>query len=145
VLDARPEFVCISLMNKKLLAFISLASLAGAMTGCVNTVSGTRTAGDPFRKDSISGNYMRSAEQVFNDALEILKTEGKPTSENLLNHSLQAIVNQRNVYVKVDELDAAKPLTRITVEVRTKGGGVDLDLAAQLEKEVALKLESQGH
>jgi hypothetical protein len=48
-------------------------------------------------------------------------------------------VDQSDVWVRVEAIDP-KPITSIIVEARTKWGNKDIDLAHELEKEVALQL-----
>ncbi len=70
----------------------------------------------------------------------MIRRDGALTAENTLNNSLEGRINQRIVYVKVTEEDPNKPITDITVQVRTKLGGPDRELAHQIEKEIALEL-----
>ncbi|GIX50518.1 MAG: hypothetical protein KatS3mg132_712 [Limisphaera sp.] len=51
---------------------------------------------------------------------------------------LEGKVNQRSVWVRVEPLDPK--VTRVVVQVRTPAGGKDLDLAHELEKQIALQL-----
>ena len=46
----------------------------------------------------------------------------------------------RTVWVKVEPVDAGT--TRVIVQARTKGGGSDLDLASDIDKQIALRLQS---
>ena len=59
------------------------------------------------------------------------------TSSNV--RSLQGKVDQCNVWVRVASEDDPK-ITSIIVEARTKWGNSNIDLAHQLEKEIALQL-----
>ena len=73
--------------------------------------------------------------------LDIAMTrDGVLVAENRINNSLEAKVNQNHVYVKVNEEDAAKPITGVVVQVRTKGGVTDINLAHDIEKEIALAM-----
>jgi hypothetical protein len=47
-------------------------------------------------------------------------------------------VNQRSVWVRVEPVDAR--ITSVMVQVRTPGGGKDVDLTHELEKQIALQL-----
>ena len=124
----------------KLVALGALVGISCVLAGCVPTVEGGSRAGVPLLHDTVSGRYERTQPQVFDAARAVLDAQGKTTANNTINHSLVGQVNQRSVFIKVDELDPAKPLTQITVQVRTKAGGADIALAHELEKEVALKL-----
>jgi hypothetical protein len=49
-------------------------------------------------------------------------------------------VNQRNVWIRVEPVDPK--VTEVTVEARTRAGLRDQDLVHELEKEIALQLQS---
>jgi hypothetical protein len=127
-------------MKMKLISLFLLAALAGVLTGCVSTVDGRTQAGVPLLKDKVVGRYERTVPQVVDAARKVLVANGTLTVDNSVNNSLEARVNQSTVIVKVDAEDESKPITRVTVQVRAKGGVTDLDLAHELEKEIALKL-----
>ena len=54
--------------------------------------------------------------------------------------TVEGRINQRNVWVRVEQVDPK--VTSVKVQTRTPSGGADLDLAHQVEKEIALKLVS---
>lgn len=130
----------------KMKLFVAFAALIGAVTfvtGCVNTVAGPKTAGVPFIKDKIQGRYERPADEVFAAAKAVITANGVLVSEGLLHgtnqvHVATGKVNQRNVWISVEQIEPR--ISEVTVQTRTSGGGSDIDLAARLEKEVALKL-----
>lgn len=140
LLDAAGHFDCIALMKNKLLMLLLVAGLAGLASGCVSTVDGRSQAGVPFLKDTIEGRYERSAAKVFAAAKEVLAFNGALVAENTLNLSLEARIAQRDVFVRAEEIDPVKPVTRVLVQARTLGGGSDIDLAHEIEKQIALKL-----
>ncbi|WCJ59103.1 hypothetical protein NXS98_15500 [Fontisphaera persica] len=111
--------------------------LAGA-TGCVKTVDGRTKAAVPFGRDKIEGRYERTVAQVFEASKSVLARLGTLNSEDTINKTLVAKVDTRNVWVKVREVDTR--ITSVTVQVRTRGGAADIELAAQIEKEIALAL-----
>src|SRR5258706_6190288 len=127
-------------MKRKILPLVFFAALAGWGTGCVNTVDDRTEFGVPFVKDTVEGRYERTAAEVLAAAKDVLKENGVLTSENTLNNSREARINQRSVWVRVEEIEPAKPLTRVIVETRTLAGGTDLDLAHEMEKQIALRL-----
>jgi hypothetical protein len=47
-------------------------------------------------------------------------------------------INQRSVWIRVEQLEPK--VTGVTVQARTQGGGSDLNLAHEVEKQIALKL-----
>lgn len=112
--------------------------------GCVSTVNERSTAGVPFIKDKIEGRYERPVAQVFQAAKDVVKDNGVLIREGTLYSTnevkfLEGKVNQRSVWVRVEPVDPK--ITSIIVQTRTSGGGSDIDLAHELEKEVALKLK----
>jgi hypothetical protein len=127
-------------MKMKLFALLLVAGLAGLVAGCVSTVDGRSQAGVPFLKDTVEGRYERSAAVVFAAAKDVLRFNGALTAENTINLSLEGRISQRSVFVRVEELDPTKPITRVLVQTRTQGGGTDIDLAHEIEKQIALKL-----
>ncbi|HEX4349613.1 MAG TPA: hypothetical protein VH251_04475, partial [Verrucomicrobiae bacterium] len=124
----------------KILGLVLVTALAGLATGCVDTVDGRSQAGVPFIKDTITGSYERSVPQVVAAAKTVLAFNGKLTGENTINNSLEAKVNGATVWVRVDQIDNIKPVSRVEVQVRNSAGGSNIDLAAELEKQIALQL-----
>jgi len=127
-------------MKTKLFELLTVCGLAVLIAGCVNTVDGRKSAGVPFVKDKIEGRYQRPVAQVFAAAKEVLAFNGVLTSENMINNSLEAKVDTRTVWVRVDKDKIDETVTHVTVQTRTKGGGGDIYLAAEIDKQIALKL-----
>jgi hypothetical protein len=127
-------------MKTKFFAFLVIAGLAGLIAGCVDTVDGRSQAGVPFLKDKIEGRYQRSVPQVFAAAKQVLAANGTLTAENTINNSLEARIDQSSIFVRVDEVDAAKPIASVIVQVRSRAGSSDIDLAHEIEKQIALRL-----
>jgi hypothetical protein len=131
-------------MKKKL-----FAGLAGALlvfTGCVHTVSDTTTFAMDYSRDSVAGRYNRTWEQVYKAAFTVVKRDGAVVKEYVpydytnTVRQLEGRVNDRKVYVRVEQVDPR--LSQVDVEARTTWGGTDLDLAHELEKEIALELST---
>ncbi|HWW01864.1 MAG TPA: DUF3568 family protein [Candidatus Acidoferrum sp.] len=127
---------------------IIFAGLIGAIVvgaGCVNTVSDRTTAGVPFIKDRVEGRYERPLERVFQAAKDVIKKNGVLANESTLYNQTNTVktvegkVNQRSVWVRVEAIDPK--VTAVVVQTRTTGGGSDIDLAHELEKEIALELK----
>jgi hypothetical protein len=124
--------------------FVSLigASLIGV--GCVPTVTGRNTGGVPFIKDRVEGNYERPLDQVYEAAKEVVKFNGALVNESILHtetnmvKTVEGKVNQRTVWVRVEARDPK--VTGVLVQTRTSGGLSDIDLAHEIEKQIALKL-----
>lgn len=126
---------------KVMLLAIAIGILAA---GCVSTVNERTTPGMPFIRDKIEGRYERPVDQVFQAGKEVIKANGVLVREGTLYSTnevkfLEGKVNQRSVWMRVEPLDSK--ITSIIVQTRTPGGGSDIDLAHELEKEVALKLK----
>ena len=108
------------------------------ISGCVNTIDGRHEVGIPLIKDTVSARYPRSPLEVWAAAKEVLKRDGTLFSEDTLRSTLEASVDNKTVWVKVEAVDQST--TRVTVQVRTKGGSTDLGLAGEIDKEIALRL-----
>ena len=131
--------------SKFFAAFLGLALVA---TGCVNTVSSTKTVGVPFVKDTIESRYERPADQVFQAAKEVIQYNGALVSDgvlygrtNTVNNiakTLEGKVRQDTVWVRVEQV--TPKITAVAVQTRTQGGVADIDLSAEIDKQIALKL-----
>ena len=129
--------------TKIFLAFLGVAIITA---GCVGTVSGTKTAALLPNRDQVQGRYQRSVDQVYQAAVQVVQNDGVLVTEYIPHdttntvRSLKGKVNQRNVWIRVA---AESPqITDVTVQARSGTSG-DVDLAHELEKEIALKLSSQ--
>jgi hypothetical protein len=128
-------------MKTKILWMAAGLAAACAVAGCVQTVTDKQTVGIPLIRDSMEGQYDRSVEQVFQAAKKVLDKAGTvtifstlPNQTNLVR-TLEAKVNQRNVYVRIE---AVSPnITSLAVQTRTPGGATDLTLAQALKEEIA--------
>jgi hypothetical protein len=146
VLDDSTECDCMARMNTKI--FAGLFGLAILAVGCVSTVTGGKTAAVPFVKDKIESRYERPPEQVFQAAKEVIAYNGALVTEgtlfgqtNAMGGSVKTIegkVNQRTVWVRIEQVDPK--VTAVAVQTRTSAGGTDIDLAAEIDKQIALKL-----
>lgn len=124
--------------------FLALLGVAVLAVGCVETVSGRKTAGVPFIRDSVGGFYDRPLSQVYDAAVQVVKFNGILVNETVLHtetnqvRAVEGRINQRAVWVRVEAKDPR--ITYVEVQARTKGGGSDMNLAHELEKQIALKL-----
>jgi len=125
-------------MKTKFLALLTVMAAAALFTGCVATADGHTKAAVPFRKDKIVSRYEFPVDKIFAAAKQVLLTDGVLEAENLINNSLKAKLNTRVVWVRVDKVN--DQLSQVTVQVRTRAGGTDIDLAAQIDKDIALHL-----
>lgn len=133
-----------TMKTKFFAALLGVSCATSLLTGCVNTVSGSKTGGVPFVNDKFEGHYERPLEAVFEAAKKVVAENGVVTKEStLLNETnlvktVEGKVNQRNVWVRIEALDPK--VTGVAVQARTKGGAADQGLAHELEKQIALKL-----
>lgn len=131
---------------KILFALVGVISTV-AFIGCVDTVSERKTVGVPYIKDTIEGRYERPLDQVHQAAIDVIKFNGTLVNESVIHGETNTVktvegrINQRNVWVRVEQVDPK--VTSVKVQTRTPGGGSDIDLAHQVEKEIALKLVSR--
>ena len=135
-------------MKMKTNLFLALIGLAIVATGCVNTVDGNKSSGVPLIKDRIEARYDRPADEVFVAAKEVVALNGVLLKEgtmfgqtNAVNQIARTVigkVNEANVWIRIEQIEPK--ITALTVQTRTKAGGTDLDLAAMLDKQIALKL-----
>ena len=123
----------------KLLTAISLGIALLAVSGCYSTQEGRSKCGVPLSKDTIESRYERPVEQVFAAAKDTLAFNGTLTGENTIAKTLAASIDNRSVWVKVDEIEPR--VSRIFVQVRKSGGSADIYLASELDKQIALRLK----
>jgi hypothetical protein len=134
--------VALRLMKEKF--FLLLVGAGFIAAGCVPTVTGRNTGGVPFIKDRVEGHYERPVDQVYDAAKEVVKFNGTLLSESILHNQSNTVktvegkVNQRSVWVRVEAMDPK--VTGVVVQTRTTGGVSDIDLAHEIEKQIALKL-----
>jgi hypothetical protein len=126
--------------------FAALAGLVIVTAGCISTVSGTKTPALTWSKDRVDGRYERSVDQVYQAAVAVIQANGVLITEFIPHdttntvRSLQGKVNQHNVWIRVEGIDPVKPITEVTVQSRSTSGVSDIDIAHELEKEIALQL-----
>jgi len=128
--------------------FAAILGLAVLAVGCVQTVTGKRTAGVPFIKDKIEARYERPMDQVFQAAKDVIRDNGVLVNEITLHDQTNTVngiakvaegkVSQNKVWVRVEQMDSR--VTAVTVQTRTRGGGSNIDLTAEIDKQIALKL-----
>ena len=129
----------------KKIIFAAVVGMAIMTGGCVKTVSDTHAPAVWFGKDRVEGRYERSIDQVYRAAFTVIGNDGVVVTEYIPHdtsngvRSLLGKVNQCNVWVRVSSEDDPK-VTSIVVEARTKWGNSNIELAHEIEKEIALEL-----
>jgi len=132
----------ITIMKKQI--FIILAGVALVATGCVQTVSDTNAFAITPGRDSVSGRYQRSIEQVYQASKAVIARDGVIVKEYVPHEytnsvlQLEGRVSDRKVWIRVAQIDPR--LSQVDVEARSKYGVSDVDLVHELEKEIALEL-----
>src|ERR1044071_2703855 len=97
-------------MNRKIFFAIGAGALLVAGVGCVQTVTEKQALGVPFNRDYLEGQYERSVDQVFDAAKTVLSRSGTLLNESVIHgqtntvKTLEAKVNQRNIYVRVSSM-----------------------------------------
>ena len=137
-LDASPAFKHHALMMMRLASVIFLAMLFLGSTGCVRTVDDRHRMANPFVRDKIEGRYEFPVDKVMRAAKDVLQLNGQLTGENTIINTVEGIIDTRRVWVRVDPV--GDRWTRATVQVRTKGGGADIYMASEIDKQIALRL-----
>ena len=110
------------------------------LEGCVDTVDGRHRAGMPFQRDRAEGRYARPTADLWTAAKDVLKYHGTLNSEDVARQSLQGNVDERNIWITVSAVDAS--VSQVIVQARSKAGFADYQMAAYLEKEIAVRLAS---
>jgi hypothetical protein len=128
----------------KKIFFAALAGAAIVTAGCVSTVSDTHSPALTWSKDKVQGRYQRSVDQVYQASVAVIQNNGVLLTEFIPHdstntvRSLQGKVNEKNVWIRVEAVDPQ--ITEVTVQARSSWGVSDVDLAHELEKEIALQL-----
>jgi len=126
---------------------IALLGALVLVAGCVSTVNDRSTAAWPLVKDKFESRYQRTLDRVYAAAVEVVKLNGAIERESILNpgpnqaKTIEAKVNGRKVWVRVEAVDPN--VTSVIVQVRTSGGGSDLELTQELQKQIAINLATR--
>ena len=122
--------------------FLAVAGLVGLLlAGCIGTQDGHSAAGVPFSKDRIVSRYEKPTPQLAAATRVVLNRNGKLLVDNSVNNTFQARVNERNVWVKISDVDGK--VTEVVVQARGAVAG-DVDLAAELSKQIGMELMAQS-
>lgn len=125
-------------MKKNLFVMVVSLALAGLSTGCFTAADGHKQAGVPFAKDTIESRYPRTVDQLLDASREVLKFNGTLVADNIVTKTLEARIDTRSVWVRVDEVEPN--ITRVIVQARKKSKAADIDLASEIDKQIALRL-----
>jgi hypothetical protein len=122
------------------LLILSVSALVGP--GCVQTQTGKYVAGNPIGRDRIEGRYERTPAELWAAAKDVLTHNGTLTGHDTLLNVMEANIDERKVWVKVEEFDSK--ISRVIVQARTKSGGADMEMAAFIDKQIAVRLAANN-
>jgi len=125
-------------MKVKWIFLLSACMCAMVTSGCYTDQAGRQRAGVPLMRDQIERRYERTAAEIWTAAKDVLNYNGTLYSEDLLTNTLEGSVNERRVWVKVEELD--RVVTRVVIQARAKGGAPDMVLVGELHTQIAVRL-----
>ena len=125
-------------MKLKILISFAVLAVSVLLTGCVSTVDGHMKMGMPLVKDKIESRYQRGIPQLIAATKVVLARNGTLVSDDTINNTVTARVDTRTVWVKVTEVDPN--VSGVIVQARTKNGAPDVDLASEIDKQIALHL-----
>ena len=125
-------------MKLKILMSFAVLMVLVLLSGCVNTMDGHMKMGVPLVKDTIESRYQFPVAKLTAAARAVLARNGTLVSNDTINNTITARVDTRNVWVKVIEIDPQ--ISGVIVQARTKGGAADVDLASEIDKQIALHL-----
>lgn len=125
-------------MNLKRIFLVPLGVATLCLSGCVGTLDGRHQAGMPWVKDRIETRYEFGPAQLWTAAKDVLKHQGTLQGEDTLKNVLEGSVDERKIWIRVEEFDTRT--TRLYVQARTKGGAPDLEMAAFIDKQIAVRL-----
>ena len=138
MLDATRRSDCIAAMRTNAFAFLGISILALIATGCISTVDNRKEYGNPLVKDKVIRVYERPVMQCWAAAKDVLAVNGTIVSEDVMQSTVSARIDICTVRVKTESVDPK--MTCVTTQVRTKMGNSDLDLAGEIDKQIALRL-----
>jgi hypothetical protein len=125
-------------MKLKWIYPLASALCALVVSGCVKTLNEEHRAGVPFYDDQVEGRYEKTPSELWTAAKDVLKHQGSLIGEDTLKNVLEGSVDERHIWVKVEEFDSK--VSRVIVQARTKSGGADKDMAAFIDKQIAVRL-----
>jgi len=123
--------------------FCACTGLAIIATGCFSTVTDTKKAGMPLVQDQVEGRYPRSMDQVYQAAVHSSKTMERSSRNSFRTTPPMSCARCRQserVQRLVARRSGGSRYHAVVVQARTKWGNSDIELAHQVEKEIALQL-----
>jgi hypothetical protein len=122
-----------------------LAVLALSLVGCVAKVTDTNPGLKPAYQDRVTNQYQKSVDQVFEATKQAVNSYGNVTRADTVLaatnqvRTVEGVINGRAIYIRLEEV---KPkTTTAVVQVRTRAGGTDLRVAADVVRQIGVFLE----
>ena len=129
---------------KNLKSLLLLTALV-SMVGCVNTVTRNDQGIMPAYQDWQEGRYPQPIEPVFEAAKRAINSFGNTTREGTDVSGANPVrlvdgwINQRAMYVRLEQVQPQETVAR--VQVRTRWGGTDLSTAREVVERIAVELQ----
>ncbi|HKS36117.1 MAG TPA: hypothetical protein VJW76_02935 [Verrucomicrobiae bacterium] len=121
-------------MKRSFFTLLSLSCLMLVGVGCYTAGDGGLKVGVPFGKDTIVSRYERPYDQVKRATIAVLKRNGTLTSDDLVKKVLAARIDTHTIWVQLD--DSEPRIVKVSVQARTNGGGPDVDMASEIDKQI---------
>lgn len=128
-------------MKTTIFAYVAALAVVCLTAGCYTSQDGRSHMGKPFSKDRLESRYERPADLIFAAAKDVISFNGTLASENTVSRTLTGRVDNNTVWVKVDEVEPS--ISRVIVQARRKSGGGNIDLASEIDKQIALQLQAR--
>lgn len=104
------------------------------LTGCVGTLDGRHEVGWPLNDDTLISLYERTPKECWTASRDVLAHDGQIVAEDFQRNTIEAAKANKTIYVRIEPVDLK--VTRVTIQVR----GADMELAAQIQTEIAVRL-----
>jgi hypothetical protein len=141
-LTTRTDVIASKAMKLNFLRAIAAAIALMFVSGCYSAGERSHVSVMPpgiMGTDRVESRYERPVQQIFDAAKEVLRFNGTLYGENTISHNLEAKVDTRTVWVTVDEVEPK--ISRVVVVARKKSTLPDIALAAEIDKQIALRLK----
>ena len=122
---------------------IILAAVALGVAGCVSKVTQDNPGKPPAYRDRIEVQYKQPAEKVFEAAKRAFNSFGNITRESSPASGAQlwfieGLINGNRVYIRIE--GAASTSTKMIIQIRAPGGGTNLQMANELNRQTEIEL-----
>jgi hypothetical protein len=128
-------------MKMSFVTLFACVCLSALSVGCYTTEEGHKKWGSPLAKDKIESQYERKPAEVLAATKDVLGYMGTVTGDNTITRVVQARIDNSYVWVRVDEIQPG--ICKVTTQARGKGGGGNIDLASEVDKQIALQLQAR--